>query len=110
MLPVRATDINQFMNRRQPNWTRLEALLQQVEARGLESLTPAEVREFGILYRRTSSDLVTARAKTANAGFPTEARAAEASSAFCTERPRMPSARRKLSIALLPPARASSAM
>lgn len=66
-MPARAADINQFLLRRQENWRRLEALLQQVEERGLQQLTPAEVREFGTLYRRTSSDLVTARAKTANA-------------------------------------------
>ena len=39
-------------------------------ARGADSryaLSPVEVREFGVLYRRTSSDLVSARAKTANA-------------------------------------------
>lgn len=67
MPAARATDINAFLNRRQPNWTRLEALLLRVEQHGLHTLTPAEVREFGILYRRTSSDLVSARAKTANA-------------------------------------------
>jgi uncharacterized membrane protein SpoIIM required for sporulation len=64
---VRTSDLNQFLNRREPNWRRLEALLQRVEERGLESLSAADVREFGILYRRASSDLVTARAKTANA-------------------------------------------
>jgi uncharacterized membrane protein SpoIIM required for sporulation len=63
----RATDINQFLNRRRDNWNRLEALLQRVEAGGLRGLPPAEAREFGVLYRRASSDLVTARAKTANA-------------------------------------------
>jgi uncharacterized membrane protein SpoIIM required for sporulation len=63
----RTTDLNQFLNRRQANWSRLEALLERVERGGLQQLSTAEVREFGILYRRTSSDLVTARAKTANA-------------------------------------------
>lgn len=67
MPAVRPTDINAFLNRRQPNWRRLEALLQRVEEEGLKSLSSAEVREFGILYRRASSDLVTARAKTTNA-------------------------------------------
>ena len=66
-IPSRGTDLNQFLNRRQPNWRRLEALLEQVERGGLAGLNAAEVREFGILYRRASSDLVTARAKTANA-------------------------------------------
>ena len=64
---ARKTDINQFLNRRQESWRRLEALLQRAEEGGLQRLTAAEVREFGTLYRRASSDLVTARAKTANA-------------------------------------------
>lgn len=66
-MPPRATDINQFLHRRQDAWRRLEVLLGQVEEGGLGRLQPAEVREFGALYRRASSDLVTARAKTANA-------------------------------------------
>jgi len=63
----RSTDINQFLQRRQPQWYRLELLLERVEGSGLLSLSPAEIREFGVLYRRASSDLVSARAKTANA-------------------------------------------
>ena len=60
-------DLNQFLQRRQPNWRRLEDLLQRVEGGGLAALSSEEVREFGILYRRASSDLTTARSKTANA-------------------------------------------
>lgn len=67
MARARTTDLNQFLNRRQDSWKRLELLLQRVEESGLRQLTSAEVREFGTLYRRASSDLVTARAKTANA-------------------------------------------
>ncbi len=67
MLAARTADINQFLNRRQAGWRRLEELLKRAETEGLRALTPGEVREFGILYRRASSDLVTARAKTANA-------------------------------------------
>lgn len=63
----RAADINQFLNRRQSGWRRLEELLKRAENEDLKALTPGEVREFGILYRRASSDLVTARSKTANA-------------------------------------------
>ncbi len=63
----RKPDINQFLNRRQPAWSRLEEYLTRVETAGLDSLTTAEVREFGALYRKASSDLLTARAKTANA-------------------------------------------
>lgn len=64
---TRSADINQFLQRRQPQWRRLEALLERVEATGLLALSPPEIREFGILYRRASSDLVSARSKTANA-------------------------------------------
>ncbi|MFN3649466.1 MAG: stage II sporulation protein M [Armatimonadota bacterium] len=67
MPPARKADLNQFLARRQPGWKRLELLLQQAESQGLRSLSAPEVREFGVLYRRASSDLVTARAKTANA-------------------------------------------
>jgi uncharacterized membrane protein SpoIIM required for sporulation len=67
MLLTHSTDVNQFLQRKQLQWQRLEALLERVEATGLLSLTPAEIREFGVLYRRASSDLVSARAKTANA-------------------------------------------
>jgi len=63
----RSTDINQFLQRRQAQWSRLEMLLERVEGGGLPSLAPAEIREFGVLYRRASSDLLSARAKTANA-------------------------------------------
>ena len=66
-MAARKTDINQFLQRRQESWTRLEHLLERVEGSGLSALTSVEVREFGTLYRRASSDLVTARAKTANA-------------------------------------------
>jgi uncharacterized membrane protein SpoIIM required for sporulation len=66
-MPPRVTDLNQFLNRRHDGWRRLEVLLERVEAAGLDRLSPAEVREFGTLYRRASSDLVTARSKTANA-------------------------------------------
>ncbi len=67
MPPVPAADINQFLQRKQPGWRRLEALLQRVESSGLLSLAGPEIREFGVLYRRASSDLVAARARTANA-------------------------------------------
>ena len=67
-MPVaRATNINEFIARKSPAWERLEHLLLQVESSGLHALQPHEVREFGVLYRRAASDLVSARSKTANA-------------------------------------------
>jgi len=67
VLAAHNRDINLFLERRRPHWRRLEALLSRVEGEGLRALPPAEVREFGGLYRRASSDLVTARSRTANA-------------------------------------------
>lgn len=60
----RTDHLNSFITRRRPHWERLEYLLRQVEASGLKSLQPREVREFGGLYRRASSDLVSARSRT----------------------------------------------
>lgn len=60
-------DINEFLERRRPHWNRLERLLTRCEKEGLRSLTAADVREFGALYRRASSDLMTARSRTGNA-------------------------------------------
>ncbi|MCS6859347.1 MAG: stage II sporulation protein M [Abditibacteriales bacterium] len=60
-------DINRFLHERHARWQRLEALLSQVESAGWANLSPAEVREFGSLYRRVSSDLVQARSQTGNA-------------------------------------------
>lgn len=67
MAPARRADVNQFLARRADGWRRLEILLERVESSSLQQLTSDEVREFGQLYRRASSDLVTARSKTANA-------------------------------------------
>jgi uncharacterized membrane protein SpoIIM required for sporulation len=65
--PAHGTELNSFLARRRPHWRRLEVLLEQAEREGLKALSTPEVREFGTLYRRTSSDLVTARSRTANA-------------------------------------------
>src|SRR5262245_609348 len=67
MRTARTNDLNVFLQRRQPDWRRLEALLENVETKGLSTLEPAEVREFWALYRSASSALIAARAKTANA-------------------------------------------
>lgn len=63
----RAPSINDFIRRRSRHWERLEVLLKVVESAGLGSLAPHEVREFGGLYRRASSDLVSARSRGAGA-------------------------------------------
>jgi uncharacterized membrane protein SpoIIM required for sporulation len=54
-------NIQRWIARREPNWKRLDALLSQVEKRGLKSLQPAEIRELASLYRSVSADLARAR-------------------------------------------------
>ncbi|HEY9830381.1 MAG TPA: stage II sporulation protein M, partial [Stenomitos sp.] len=43
------------------NWQRLDALLRQVEKKGLKSLKASEIRELASLYRSVSADLARAR-------------------------------------------------
>jgi uncharacterized membrane protein SpoIIM required for sporulation len=53
---------NLWMDYRKDNWNRLDALLRQVEGAGVKSLTAAELRELGLLYRQAAADLSTVRA------------------------------------------------
>lgn len=59
-------NIQRWIARREPNWKRLDALLQQVEKKGIKSLKTAEIQELSALYRSISADL--ARAKTYQVG------------------------------------------
>lgn len=59
-------NIQRWIARRQPNWERLDTLLNQVEKKGIKSLKASEIRELSGLYRSVSADL--ARAKTNQAG------------------------------------------
>ncbi|MHC5826893.1 MAG: stage II sporulation protein M, partial [Nostoc sp.] len=43
------------------NWQRLDALLRQIEKKGLKSLRAAEIRELASLYRSVAADLARAR-------------------------------------------------
>jgi uncharacterized membrane protein SpoIIM required for sporulation len=52
---------NHWIALRKESWSRLEILLQQVETASLKTLSSAELREFGLLYRQTAADLSTAR-------------------------------------------------
>lgn len=54
-------DLDRFLSQRQGAWRRLEALLQQVERSGLETLSVEQLRDAGSLYRRACSDLIYAR-------------------------------------------------
>jgi len=52
---------NLWIDLRKDNWNRLDTLLRQVEQHGIQSLSRAELREFGLLYRQAASDLSVAR-------------------------------------------------
>ncbi|MDZ8235810.1 MAG: stage II sporulation protein M [Nostoc sp. ChiQUE01a] len=54
-------NIQRWIARREPNWQRLDALLKQVEKKGLKSLRAAEIRELASLYRSVAADLARAR-------------------------------------------------
>jgi uncharacterized membrane protein SpoIIM required for sporulation len=52
---------NHWIALRKENWSRLEVLVQWVETANLKTLTPAELREFGLLYRQAAADLSAVR-------------------------------------------------
>ncbi len=54
-------NIQRWIARREPNWKRLDALLRQVEKKGLKSLRSPQIRELASLYRSVSADLARAR-------------------------------------------------
>ncbi|MCL1471596.1 stage II sporulation protein M [Argonema antarcticum] len=59
-------NIQRWIARREPNWKRLDALLKQVEKKGLKSLQATEIKELASLYRSVSADL--ARSRTHHVG------------------------------------------
>jgi uncharacterized membrane protein SpoIIM required for sporulation len=59
-------NIQRWISRREPNWQRLDALLRQVEKKGIKSLQAGEIRELASLYRSVAADL--ARAQTYKVG------------------------------------------
>lgn len=50
-----------WLNKRQPYWSRLESLLTRVKEQGLHALNRSELRELGLLYRQTATDLSAVR-------------------------------------------------
>ncbi|MEH2423328.1 MAG: stage II sporulation protein M [Nostoc sp.] len=54
-------NIQRWIARREPNWQRLDALLRQIEKKGLKSLRATEIRELAGLYRSVAADLARAR-------------------------------------------------
>lgn len=57
---------NRWIALRKENWSRLEILVQLVETASLKSLSPADLKEFGLLYRQAASDLSAVRADAAS--------------------------------------------
>jgi uncharacterized membrane protein SpoIIM required for sporulation len=53
---------NLWIDSRKNNWNRLDALVRQVETGGVKSLSPAELRDLGLLYRQGAADLSAVRA------------------------------------------------
>jgi len=54
-------NIRRWIARREVDWKRLDALLRQVEKKGLRSLLASEICELASLYRSVSADLARAR-------------------------------------------------
>jgi uncharacterized membrane protein SpoIIM required for sporulation len=52
---------NHWIALRKESWNRLETLVQQVETSSLKTLSSAELREFGLLYRQSAADLSAVR-------------------------------------------------
>ena len=59
-------NIQRWIARREKSWKQLDALLKQVEKRGLKTLEARDIRELASLYRSVSADL--ARARTQQVG------------------------------------------
>jgi uncharacterized membrane protein SpoIIM required for sporulation len=51
---------NRWLEKRKPHWARLEELVQR-SRRGVAALSHSELRELGLLYRQTATDLATVR-------------------------------------------------
>jgi uncharacterized membrane protein SpoIIM required for sporulation len=54
-----------WLEKRKPYWARLEQLVQQ-SSRGIASLSHNDLKELGLLYRQTASDLATVREDVSN--------------------------------------------
>lgn len=55
-----------WLKKRQPYWTRLESLLADIKQHGLRALGRDELRELGLLYRQTATDLSAVRGDTSS--------------------------------------------
>lgn len=50
-----------WIRKRQPYWEKLESLLERVKKQGFHALSRSELRELGLLYRQTATDLSAVR-------------------------------------------------
>ena len=55
-----------WLKKRQPYWARLESLLGDIKQNGLRALGRDELRELGLLYRQTATDLSAVRGDTSS--------------------------------------------
>ena len=58
-----------WIQKRQPHWARLDALLTACGRAGVSALTHRELQELALLYRQTAADLSTARADPTSAAL-----------------------------------------
>ena len=54
-------NVRRWIARREPNWKRLDGLLQQAEKQGIKTLSAKEIKDLASLYRSVSADLARAR-------------------------------------------------
>ena len=54
-------NVQRWIARQEPNWKRLDRLLQKVEKKGIKSLSAIEIKDLASLYRSVSADLARAR-------------------------------------------------
>jgi hypothetical protein len=58
-------NVQRWIGRREPNWQRLDLLLQKLEKKGLKALVAEEIKELASVYRSVSADLARARTEKA---------------------------------------------
>ena len=54
-------NVRRWIARREPNWKRLDGLLQQAEKQGIKTLSASQIKDLASLYRSVSADLARAR-------------------------------------------------
>ncbi len=56
-------DVQRWLNRQEPQWQRLQTLLNRAEKRGLKTLSAPEIQQLSSLYRMAAADLARAQAR-----------------------------------------------